>query len=739
MASIKMSRRGFLNTAAISAAAMSVPFTLKRSAASDNNAKEDKKLHISQNWCEMCFWGCGVTAYNREGRVFKLEGQPKCPKNYGKLCARGNSGIYQLYDPDRLKKPLIRTGKRGEGKFREATYEEAISYVADKTNKAIKEYGKGTVSLIAHGSGEHAFINLMSIIGSPNTAIPAYSQCTGSREIGWFLTYGRPYTGNEPIDAANSKCLMFFGRNVLEAVMVGETQRVTEGMAKGAKLIYVDPRYSKTAAKADIWAKIKPGTDLALMLGMINYIINAKLYNIDFVDKYCSGFDELKQSVKKNTPEWAEKETNVPAETIKNICQELSNAAPSCAIGPGRRLTRYGDDTQHVRAIGILNALMGNWYTPGGFYKISKMDIVTPHICEIEHTEVKGGEKIERVDGAGSEYRLAPKNLGLENKLMKGILQGEPYPVKVMFAYGTNLFQHYPDYEECKQIIDKLDLMVTCDVYLTETALYSDVIFPESTYLERKDPIGVMTGKYPYVKYREPATAPLYNTIGAYELVEKIAKKMGYKNHFKTIDDVNKEILDQLGISIDVLKKDGVYVKPTFEGIYPQAEGKDLKFNTPSGKVELYSVFCEKLGFDPIPKYTRHKMPKDDEFRLLFGRQSYHTHARTQNNRWLLALHDFEIKAWIPAKKAARLGIMTGNKVRIVKGDKKSRELTAYVTDEIHEDAIFIPHGYGRITKFMELAYAMDGASDANLCSNGTDPISGASAFHQAFVKIEKV
>ncbi len=737
MVSLKMTRRGFLNTAAISAAALSIPFSLKRSVASDNKSNNDKKIHISQNWCEMCFWGCGVTAYNREGRVFKLEGQPKCPKNYGKLCARGNSGIYQLYDPDRLKKPLIRTGKRGEGKFREATYEEAIAYVAEKTNKAIEEYGKGTVSLIAHGSGEHAFINLMELIGSPNIAIPAYSQCTGSRDIGWWLTFGRPYTTSEPIDGANSKCMMFFGRNVLEAVMVGEAQRVTEGLAKGAKLIYVDPRYSKTAAKADIWAKIKPGTDLALMLGMINYIVNAKLYNADFVDEYCSGFDELKEAVKDNTPEWAEKETDVPAETIKNICHELASAAPACAIGPGRRLTRYGDDTQHVRAIGILNALMGSWDTPGAFYKISGMNVTIPHICEIEHA--KGEEEIERVDGAGSEYRLAPKNLGLENKLMKGILAGKPYPVKVLFAYGTNLFQHYPDYEECKQIVNKLDLLVTCDIYLTETALYSDVIFPESTYLERKDPISVVAEKYPYVKYREPATAPLYNTIGAYELVERIAKKMGFNNHFKTVDEVNKEILEQLGISINVLKKDGVYVKPIFDGIYPQAEGKELEFNTPSGNVELYSTFCERLGFDPIPKYTKHEMPKGNEFRLLFGRQSFHTHARTQNNRWLLALHNFEVKAWIPKGKAAKLGIMNGDKVRLVKGDKKSRELIAYVTDEIHEDAVFIPHGFGRLSEFMELAYEMGGASDSNLCSNDTDPISGASAFHNAFVKIEKV
>lgn len=735
MVSFKMTRRSFLNAAALSTIAISIPTALTKSIASEKKNDEKEKITTSQTWCEMCFWNCGVTAYTKNGRVFKLEGQPLCPKNYGKLCARGNAGIYQLYDPDRLKKPLIRVGNRGEGKFREATYEEAIAYVAENTKKAIEKYGKGTVSLIAHGTGEEAFINLMKLIGSPNIAIPAYSQCLGSREIGWYLTYGKPYTGNEPIDGEFSKCMMFFGRNVLESLMVGEAQRVMKGIAKGAKLIYVDPRYSKTAAKANYWLKIKPGTDIALMLAMINYIINAKLYNAGFVEKYCSGFEELKEAVKDYTLEWAEKETDVPAQEIKTVCEELAKAAPHCAIGPGRRLTRYGDDTQHVRAIAILNALMGNWYTPGGFYNLNSINVSEHHIVEMDSE----GEEVERVDGAGSEYPLAPKNVGLENKLMKGILKGEPYPVKVLFAYGTNLFQHYTDYDECKAIINKLDLVVTCDIYLNEMALYSDVIFPESTYLERQDPIEIQTDKYPYVKYREPAIPPIFNTISSYELAKRIAQKMGYTNHFKTIDEVNKEILDELGITIDVLKRDGVYVKPLLEGIYPQAEGKELKFSTPSGKIELYSTFCEQLEFDPIPKYTKHPMPKEDEFRLLFGRQSFHTHARSQNNRWLLALHDFKIQVWIPEKKAVKLGIKNGDKVRIVKNSKKSRELIAYVTSDIHEDAIFIPHGYGRITKFMKLAYDMAGASDADFASNDTDPISGAAAFHKAFVKIEKV
>jgi len=731
---IGVSRRTFLKTAALSAAAVSLPLSIKAT-----EKEPSKKLYgrkSTQTWCEMCFWGCGVTAFSKNGKVYKLEGQKLCPNNYGSLCAKGNAGIYQLYDPDRLKKPLIRVGKRGEGKFKEVSWEEATKYVAENLKKVIDTYKPKSVSLIAHGSGEHAFIKLMELIGSKNIAIPAYSQCMGSREIGWWLTYGTGFTGHEYGDGENAKCMMFLGRNILEALQVGEAKKVINGLSKGAKLIYVDPRYSKTAAKADYYLQIKPGTDLALLLGMINFVIENKLYNEKFVDEYCSGLEELKEAVKGYSLDWTSKETDIDKKAIAEICYELAKAAPSCFIHPGRRLTRYGNDTQTVRAIGILNGLFGNWGYPGGFYVLQNPPSLDGEVCEVEFEE---NCSCERADGAGTEYKLAPSNLGRENGLFEAILTDKPYPIKALIAYGTNYFQHYPDYEVCKKIAEKLDFIVTCDIYMTETALYSDVILPESTYLERQDPIVTQSDKYPFMQYREPATIPLFDTKGAWEISKMISDQMGFHQaKWKSIDEVNEEIAHKAGTTIEQLKRDGCYVFPVTDGMYPQAEGKDLEFKTASRRVELYSNFLEKLGFDPIPKYERPKRAPIGQFRLLFGRMSYHTHARTQNNRWLLALHDYEVKVWINSKKAYELGINDGDKVILRKGDKKSGVLTAFVTDDIHPEALFIPHGFGRISKFMTNAYEVQGASDADFASNDVDPISGASAFQNTFVRIEK-
>ncbi|BAI80150.1 molybdopterin oxidoreductase, molybdopterin-binding subunit [Deferribacter desulfuricans SSM1] len=735
---LKLNRRTFLkSTALISSAVLANSGVLMANNSEKRNKSREYGLKKIHTWCEMCFWGCGVTALKRNGKVFKLEGQEKCPNNYGKLCAKGNAGVYQLYDPDRLKSPMIRTGERGSGKFKEVSWEEAYNYIAEKVKKISDYYGSKSLALIAHGSGEHAFISLLEALGSHNIAIPAYSQCMGSREIGWWLTYGMGFTGHEYGDGEHSKCMMFLGRNILEALQVGEAKKVIDGLSKGAKLIYVDPRYSKTAAKADYWLQIKPGTDLALLLGMINFIIENKLYNEDFVKKYCYGFDELKKEVKQYTLEWTSRETEIPAKQIAEVCYELAKAAPQCFIHPGRRLTRYGNDTQTVRAIGILNALFGNWGMPGGFYVPVAMKIKTPHMYELE--EEHGKHKFERVDGAGEKYKLAPKNLGRENGLFEAILTGKPYPIKGLFVYGTNFFEHYPDNKVAKKIANSLDLLVTCEIYMTETALYSDVILPESTYLERWDPITIQADKYPFIQYREPASVKLFNTKGAWEIASELAKTMNLKIKYKTVQEYNKEFLKTIGISEDVLKRDGCYVFPVKKGMYPQAEGKELKFRTMSRKIELYSKFLDRLGFDPIPKYTKAPNPAPDEFRLLFGRMSYHTHARTQNNRWLLALHNFDVKLWIHPKRAAQLGITDGAKVRIRKGDKVSDELTAYVTDLIHPECIFIPHGFGRFSKFMKYAYEMKGASDAEFCSNGVDPISGAAAFHNGFVKVERV
>jgi len=725
-----LSRRRFLQATTASVALLGLSSLQVKASEEEKSAPVGE--YYTQNLCEMCFWKCGLVAKTVNGKVHKLEGQKHCPSNFGKLCAKGNSGVFQLYDTDRVKFPMIRTGERGSGEFRKATWEEAVAYIAEKSISIRDKFGPESFSLFAHGSGEHSFMNLMEVIGSPNIVIPAFSQCTGSRDVAWVATYGKPVGGKEPVDSDNTKCMMLIGRNAAEALHVGEVQEFVSGLSKGAELIYADVRFSKTAAKANQFMMIRPGSDTALVLGMINYVIQNNLYDASFVDSYTTGFDKLAKHSSQYSLEWVELETGISESAVVKACESLAKAAPHCYIHPGRRLSRYGNDVQLVRAIAILNALFGNWDMPGGFYTPVGANIKKPHMVEIEHHASH-----ERADGAGIKYPMAPKNLGLANKMIEAIANQDPYPVKGMFIYGTNLFHHQADSSIVKKAITASELVVTCDIYMTDTAYYSDVILPESTYLERYDPAIVTSRKSGYVQFREPAIDPVHDTKGGWEIAELISKAMGYENEFKTIKEFNSLLFEAAGTNEEYMKTNGCYVKEAGEP-FPRATGKKPRFYTPSGKVELVSSKIADLGYDELPTYTGVPRPADDEFRFLFGRTSYHTHARSQNNSWLLALHKHEVPIWINAERAEKLGIKDGDIVKVTNGKNMSGELVAKVDNLIHPEAIFTPQGFGHESTGLPRMRGK-GARTSDFCSNDTDPISGGVGLHNGFVQIVKV
>jgi thiosulfate reductase/polysulfide reductase chain A len=523
---------------------------------------------------------------------------------------------------------------------------------------------------------------------------------------------------------------MLLGRNIAEALHVGELQDFVEGCANGAYVIYVDPRYNKTAAKSNKFMMIKPGTDTALLLAMINYIIVKETYNKEFVENYTHGFEELKEHVRQYTVKWASEVTEIPEKDIIESAQKLCEAAPNCYVHPGRRLTRYGSDTQFVRAIAILNALLGNWEQPGGIYKPVPLKLDMPHMVhDLERVDA------DRADGAGTEFPIASTDLGLANKMMQAIAE-QKHPLKGMFVYGCNPFHNQGSTETVEKAIKASELIVTCEIYMTDTAWYSDVILPESTYLERYDPIIITSRKSGYIQYREAAVKPVYDTKGGWEIAALLSKAMGYENHFMDVQEFNKEFMESVGLTEENMKKHGCLVGAEGDP-FPAASGNMSEFHTPTGKVELYSTMMDDMGYEPLPGYQAPPMPKGDEFRLLFGRLSFHTHARTQNNAWLLALHHSEVELWINSERAKSLGIKDGDDVCIVKGEKKSNACKAKVVDYIHKDAVFVPHGFGSVSKMLTRISGV-GARDSDFTSDETDPISGSAGFHNGFVKVVK-
>ena len=277
-----MQRRSFLKIVAssvIGAAALPALRHLPMAGAAVTSP-ETVPDRVVPSFCELCFWKCGVLAYVSKDRVYKIEGNPRHPLSNGKLCPRGTGAIGALYDPDRLKKPLIRTKVGAEEKWREASWEEALDLVAKRLGEVKDKYGAGSIALFSHGQGGAFFKTLIKAMGSTNIVAPSNDQCRGPRESGFELTFGEQVGAVETIDVPSSKCIAFFGTHLGENMHNTAVQDVSAANARGCTFITIDPRFSVIASKSKYWLPIKPGTDTALLLAWMNVLVEEGLYEI---------------------------------------------------------------------------------------------------------------------------------------------------------------------------------------------------------------------------------------------------------------------------------------------------------------------------------------------------------------------------------------------------------------------------------------------------------------------------
>jgi thiosulfate reductase/polysulfide reductase chain A len=752
MRKLTFDRRGFLKLAGVStvafgAATTGLPSPLQ-ATEKEKATRGARFLHYDRgvethSFCEMCFWNCGVNVYTRNGKIHKLEGNPLHPNNRGHLCAKGNAGILSTYDPDRIKGPLIRTGKRGEGAFKQVSWKEAFDEVHKRLAPLLEKHGGETLATFMHGTGERYVHTLTWALESPNITVPAYSQCMGSREMAWVLTFGIGVSGHETYDMAHTKHMILFGRNMAGAIQVREAEDFAEGLARGARLTYVDPRLSESAARATDWLQIRPGTDGALALGLIHVIIRDRLYDAEFLAKYAHGFKELQAHIKQYTPEWAEQRCGIDAKTIERIAWEFAKEAPNVVAIPPRRMTRYGNDTQTVRAIAILNALMGNWGVPGGIFVRSAVPLELP---EQEHPDEPDVRRADGV-GKGERFALAPPSLGRTNGIIEATRTQKPYPIKAWLLYGTNPLSHSSIGEnKIFDAIDNLDLIIAIDTQYSDTVMYADIVLPESTYLERDDAPYIQKDKTPFIALRKAAIKPIYDTKGAYEICKGIAERFEVDDWFEHSPKQQMEELMRVlnEAQRKELEEKGVVLFEEADP-YPVASGAKPVFMTATGKIQLYADELVELhkqhgeDFNPLPVYKDPPQPAEGEFRLLFGRTPHHSHARSQNNPILMELQD-DSPIWIHPDDAKKLGLKAGDKVTIQSKATGYTSLPEHVkiTRRIQAGSIFVNHGFGHRTSRWHLGN-LKGIKDNYFVSDGVDPISGAAAFHNGFVTIKKV
>ncbi|MFC1876986.1 molybdopterin-dependent oxidoreductase [Thermodesulfobacteriota bacterium] len=722
-----ISRRGFikLSGAATAAAAVGGPSRVLYALVSGKEEGAEAAAQEMFSACDMCFNKCGLIARVEDGVIKKLDPNPKSFKSRGMLCARGNAGIKQLYDPDRLKHPLLRKGGRGEGKWHRLTWDQALDHAAEQMQRIAEAYTRCGFLFMAGTDMQSTFVHRFAEAYGSYNVISHESNCLLSRNRAFLDTFGVVPTP----DVLNSKYIIMPGANRFEALVTPDSMDLMTAMQGGCKLVVLDPRFTKTAALADEWYDIKPGTDMAFFLAIAQVIISENLFDQEFVAEKTNGFDEFKTHVTQYTPEWAENETEIPATDIRRIARELAAAAPAAMVYPGRRSSDYTDSTQIRRSFAIVNALLGNWDREGGLIVPKK--IKTGSIFHDAPFYEDNPE--DRVDAGRAQMMFDEE--GSFKHTRDAVIEGRPYPVKGWFTYKTNPMQTGANRNKTIEMIHKLDFMMSVDIVMSDTAWMADLVLPAPSYLERKDPISAFlaSSSCSGVITRDPIVPALFQSKPVFWIVKELAKRLDLESSFDfTIDDFRKAQLEKLPEVTEAIKKDGVYniTGPSY-GIH---EGKPFK--TRSKKIEIFNSRYVDNGVDPMPVYHPPQRVPRDHFRMVVGRNAFITQSASTNNSLLWELQN-ENSLWIHPKPAATLGIRNGDNVEIESPAGRGR-LKARVTEETRPDTVYMDTGFGVISKGLTNIFGK-GACIAEILEDYADKVSGNMAMHETFVSVRPV
>lgn len=726
----------------------------REASAAERRAKDGEWIYSN---CNMCGGQSGIKVKVVGGRAVKIEGMANpnnianISANYekavadlaalygdrdcaGRLCSKGNSGLRTLYDPDRLKTPMVRVGERGSGKWKAVSWDEAISLVAENLARIREKYGPQS---LAWFSEDHSFTHIQQdfckMYGTPNYHNHS-NLCDVARKASFRLVMGneRPLA-----DFEDTSYALVFGWNLLGATKWIHLPGIwNRGRAKGAKMVYVDPFYSQTAAKADEWIPIRPGTDGAFALAVGHVLVKKGLVNKAFIDEWCVGFDEYAKYVEDKTPAWAEKITSVPAAVIERIATEIGEAAkagkPVCIdtwSGPGH----HTNATLGGYAITVLPALLGMIDKPGTLIEPSKIGN-KHHAVEVDLPSLK----IPRVDGRGTKYILGHGS-GIYVETRDVVLSGKPStPGSGVPKAGVFVFQNFvmsvPGTKKNVEFLKALEYVVVQDIYMSETAELADIVIPGSVYLERFDFTGYWV-TWPVLGLRKPVVKSVINGLTEVEFWMAVMKKMGlrdkkgyspadlaydayYADEYRPTPYAKEQDWEAYKKSTLAMTGKTEYEKFRKEVKMPEGGSVDEKtglvkdakgnvvgvmiggavrkgFNTPSRKLELSSLLLKKHGLSGLPEYSDPEDAPTSDFPLYLVnfKQNEHTHSRTFNNDYLMEMKP-DNPLLMNSATAARLGLKDGDAVWIESSYAKAKA-TVQVTERIHPEVVALQHGYG--------------------------------------------
>jgi thiosulfate reductase / polysulfide reductase chain A len=722
---LKISRRRFLQGTAATAGVLSLGMLDFQSWAKTSTEAPVKRI---PTFCNGCGNRCALFAYVKNNRIWRIEGNPEANGNQGVLCPKGHGYLHDLYNPNRIRTPLKRVG----GKFQPISWEQAYQEIAQKINLLLLENGPEAIFWVNYPQPDQAYaLRLMHSLGSPHYFTHG-STCYTARNAAWNFTVGKLPSN----DLANSRYILIIGRNPAGGIDLGQVKDIVKAKEKGAKVVVVDPRHNETAILADEWLPIKPGTDLALLLAMINVMVDEMLYDKAFVANNAVGFEQLTDEIINYPPQWAEKICDIPAETIIRITREIAREKPHALIHRGYHGAfgaQYLNSFQTARALAIANSLLGNINRKGGIYFAQSAEL-----GELQPTHpAPAGPSGPKADGTGipGRYPLGSYGDGISHAIPELALRGV---LKCGFVYHHNPLRTNPNPKRVIAGYKKLELLVVIDPVLSETASIAHYVLPASFYLETDAAVDTKHyGKRAQVSIQRKVIEPLFDSRSGFQIIVDLAKHLGVGKYFNfTLDEANELRLKPLGAALKDLKAKGIL--PVGQ---PWKEGFG-KLGTPSGKVEIASQLLEGLGYPAIPRWEAPLVSPDDKdphsFRLIHGKQAIHTHAMTANQPYLMAIsHRYDmIRLLINRARAEKIGLKDGDVVEIksLVGEGKIR---VKLTEGLHPSCVWLPSGYGIFSKYLTTAYDQ-GLSYNDFLPTMFDPAVGHAMSSEVIVQVKK-
>jgi thiosulfate reductase/polysulfide reductase chain A len=537
-------------------------------------------------------------------------------------------------------------------------------------------------------------------------------------------------------DFKNAGHVVLQTRNLFEAISVKEVNDLMDGMENGCRLTVIDIRATASAAKAHNFFMIRPGSDYAFNLAVVHVLMNEKLHDARFAAMWIKDLNALHHFVAPYTPQWAERETGIPAESIAAFARELARSKPAVIWHPGWMTARYKNSFYTCRSAYIINTLLGSIGAKGGLPLAGKPgDVGRKGLKKLVDLVPK--PKDQRADGVGWRYPHFDPGPGLLHLAFRAIETGEPYPLKAYIAYRHDPMMGFPEPERLKAVLGKLDLLVSVTFSWSDTAWLSDVVLPLSPYLERESILATKKGLKPYFFLRQRAVDPRFDTRADWEILCGLAKRLGVEPlAFESIEQIWRYQLEGTGVTMEDFSATGM-VQLTEKPLYREVE--DLKFATPSGKIELVSQKLESQGLASLKPYESPKSPDEGKFRIAFGRCAVHTQGHTVNNP-MLSEQMPENVLWINKNLSDSMNILDGEWVEISNGTHSGR-IKAKVTEFIHPEAVFMVHGFGHDLPVESRAFGK-GVADNALMPGGLDmwdEAGGGVAMQEHFVAVKKL